>query len=89
MSLSVITKDVDEAAFYWERGFVLKDTKVEKRQYRSVVFFIFETEMEQAALDALKNSFFNRLATVEPKSFSRKQQDLRDILHQKLRMIQS
>ncbi len=69
------TKDVDEAAFLWTHPFV--EYKREERQGRTV-FFIYASEKD---MEAMLQDFHAKRATVEPKAYSQRQQDVRDILH--------
>lgn len=75
------TKDLDEAAFLWTHPFVTYEG-CERRGIKQV-FFKFSSEKEE--MPAMVESYHAKRATVEPKTFSQRQKDIRDILHKALR----
>ena len=69
------TKDIDEAAFLWMHPTVRYDDAARDGH---TVYFSFSSDSD---LDAMVKDFHAKKAQVEPKSFSQRQKDVRDILH--------
>ena len=85
------TKDTEEASYLWTLPFVLfEDVECKKRGTSGItVFFRFTFEKEQQEVNDIRKAYFNRKASVEPKAFSQRQSDVRDILHSALRQYKN
>jgi len=81
----VRSKDIDECAFIWVNGFKLTANETEPRNGKTVVYFLFEKEITDEEYQNLMDNFDNCISSVEPKSFSRRQQDLKNIVYKKIR----
>jgi hypothetical protein len=74
------TKDLNQAAFLWcQEGVTLADVSTDGRG--STVYFTFSIPMRYEAVTALLLEYANGSTKVDPKLFSGKQADLRDLLH--------
>jgi hypothetical protein len=74
-------KDIDEGAYLWCAGMTYKSHELEDIGHRKVVWFIFEGDNGVDAA-ALRNTYRNGEAKVEPKSFASKQFELRKIVRE-------
>jgi hypothetical protein len=81
----VRSKDIDECSFIWVNGFRLIGNETEPRNGKIVVYFLFEKEMTEEEYQKLMDDFDNCTSIVEPKAFSRRQQDLKNIVYKKIR----
>ena len=82
---SYATSDTEEAAFLWcQSGISFNESTVTKDRKRSVVTFHFSME-ETVDVEALRKDFYNEEASVEPKKFIRKLNDVKSILYAELK----
>lgn len=82
------TKDVNEAAYVWcdpNVEFIRQET-VERANGSLTVFFIF-SGLSREDFTSLRQAFYNHKARVEPKMFSSRLSDVRDILNEVLRKM--
>lgn len=78
------TNDTDEAAFIWsQKGVVYIRSIVTKERKRSTVTFHFECG-DDVDIKTLQNEYYNETASVEPKRYIRKLNDIRSILFAEL-----
>lgn len=81
----ITTKEVDEAAFLWSKDSIsFKKVELQRGSTRTI-YFIFTTELSTSEVAELRREYVNGDALVEPRKFSLRQTDVRNILHEALR----
>ena len=89
MTVEVSTKDLDEAALFWCQdgaAFVGADPVARKGKGGLTVFFRIKVAVEnEDAVRQLRRDYYNGKTLVDPRLFSSRQNDLRNILFAALR----
>lgn len=80
----VRTKDAEEAAFYWTHEEKFELSKIETIEHfgKNIVWFIFNTTLNDKELDQLKNDYLNGRCLVEPRKYSYRRSEVKGIIRE-------
>lgn len=79
------TKDADEAAFFWtqEENFELCKVDTTDHFGRTMVWFCFSSGLSKEEVNRVRNDYRNGKCLVEPKKYSYRRAELRNIIREK------
>ena len=81
--MEIATKDADEAAFFWvQEGFGLVRTELKYGYRKKVLWFVFKTELDEKALESLRNDYMNGKTVVEPKAYAAKRAEVKNLIRE-------
>ena len=79
------TKDAEEATFYWmQDGIRFTTTDLKRKRWKNVIWFVFETDMDEAQLEALRTDYWNGATKVEPRAYAQKRAEIKNIIKENI-----
>lgn len=79
--MNIVTKDADEAAFYWvQKGIEFKGTELRHGYRKKVLMFLFETAMTEQEFEDFRNDYLNGKTLVEPKAYAAKRAEVKNLI---------
>lgn len=83
--IQIRTKDADQAAFYWTQQDVSFLRAQCKNGYsKKVLWFIFESSMNEEQFQILKNNYRNGKTLVQPKDYAAKRAEIKNLIRQNI-----
>lgn len=79
------TKDADEAAFLWTlEDFDLKTIQKVDGYRKKVIYFVFETKLDEEKVKSIINDYQNGKTLVEPKKYAWKRAEIKQIIKENI-----
>jgi hypothetical protein len=79
------TKDADEAAFYWtQNDFELKSVEISEGFKKKILWFVFETDIQEEDFNKLKQDYRNGKTLVEPKMYAIKRAEIKNLIRENI-----
>ena len=79
------TKDAEEATFYWmQDGIRFTTTDLKRKRWKNVIWFVFETDMTEEQLEALRTDYWNGATKVEPRAYAQKRAEIKNIIKENI-----
>lgn len=83
--IEIKTKDSDEATFFWVQDNIeLKTVEVTDGFRKKILWFVFEADITDEQLEVLKNDYRNGKTLVEPKLYSAKRAEVKNLIREKI-----
>lgn len=83
--MQIRTKDSQYATFLWTLGdFQMKGIEKVQGYRKKIVYFVFETKLSQEEIDKLLNDYKNGKTLVEPKQYSWKRAEIKEIIKENI-----
>lgn len=83
--MQIKTKDSQYATFLWTLGdFQMKGIEKVQGYRKKIVYFVFETKLSQEEIDKLLNDYKNGKTLVEPKQYSWKRAEIKEIIKENI-----
>lgn len=81
--MRIMTKDADEAAFFWVQDRIeFAGTELKLGYRKKVLLFVFETSMTEDEFEGLKNDYMNGRTLVEPKAYAAKRAEVKNLIRE-------
>lgn len=83
--MQIKTKDADQAAFFWTNQKIkLSRTECKYGYSKKILWFVFEADMTPQQFQTLKNDYRNQKTLVQPKLFSSKRMEIKNLIREKV-----
>lgn len=83
--MKIVTKDADEAAFFWVQDKIeFTGTELKYGYRKRVLLFVFESDMSEQEFENLKNDYMNGRTLVEPKAYAAKRAEVKNLIREKV-----
>ena len=83
--IQIMTKDADEAAFYWTQDNVsFLKTECKNGFSKKILWFIFEANMTENEFQMLKNDYRNGKTLVQPKNYASKRAEIKNLIRENI-----